>query len=1703
MKNRLNGYFFLILILFLVPFGSSLGIYDSYQNNQNPSRIDGFIENIYLEIYNADDYLVYYLQKNDTYSNTCNLVSDFFIKRFSFKNEIYFLVNKDKDYDQNYVEIICDDYKYNNTFILSELQDVSLELKNEIDDLISDYSMEYYLYMNNMNNYNLANDYFQLFIINEDFFLKHKYEINLDKEKNLIKSRSLNSPNSNDYVYCDWADNEQSNSRCYYARFAYDNYNNLFVGYYSGTDSDYHQLNAIASGGTNVYKLNIPMKDKNDDLIAQYSANFVLLDPNTGNKVTTGWGYEIQEVYNYCDGDINKPLFNGNNEYRNDELKCNLDYYKYHTGTAKIMIYADYKHDGYEYKMSSNDPEEYEEVYLECVSDSDCFFNSGNTCKLIENGYLNTIKSECSCEDTSSSDNCLDLSNGNICDGDSECKSEVCSKSIYESYYTCKSCADVGDYASDEDKCCNGLIYDKYSKTCVECSSDRDCLSDLNENKCNGDDLYFYYTDYYCEAGECKSEITQAFDKDCSIYLDTNTCDDGECVCIDGIYCDRCLNLENGKRCECDSECNSNICSRGKCISDPVCGDGICHNNEKCVYDCIEINYIDSDKTYYEQGENVKISFSLRNKGESSQTFLMTTGVIPHSWEGNYVYTSSDDSLNCEFSKSFFSRETLKVYGDSSKEYSYNVNVPNRNSIYNGNNVLDEDMVAYVDLGGCRESYRVYSSTFINANQCNNNGKCETDEDFSNCRNDCPCNYNNICELEYENSKNCRNDCSCDNNGQCEFNLGETFSNCQNDCKCDNDGICELFQGENEETCVSDCGDCDFLDGSSYRCDCDFNSDCDDGYYCNQVSGPDACEEIDINDECLQYNEYYCEGNEVLYCGYNGVNYEPTYIEKCDIENNFICNNNTVAGLGKCEKIYKNFQSWIDFAPPETKVYKQFGDKFILNIESDVETLVDLTYNESVFSSNCKNGRIYVEDLIQCEFDVDYLIGEHEINVAGKVLKIEIVRSFNSIYITDSKKLYERFQNEGEGVDALLRETYVEAEENKGIVYDLVLYDLDENPFHNYFEYNEEIVDFKLENNSYAFNVASFIQEKIIGGVDVVVVGDDFVVPYYRRKISSLEKELLFFNNEKEYEIYTDVGLIKSEKLTFSGFYEMFLRDDKYEGKPVTIILPENLSKEQRVEIDNLKKIFMNTNYKPKFSELNSSEVYCIDESWVNKVRRSSLIIIGTEENNRAFNCMPFVAGIDNRNMAFIQPNIWNNKEYSIIINTNEPGVIDDFSKLVLISNEESGLINIKSNAAYIGHKTAVIAGDIALATVGIGIAASLGSIAGLGSIGAAAGSISIGGTVWAIAKIIDIPTDVVESADACFFDGKVLSGNCIGTVSVSFAFSEANERIIKKIKNLKFVKKFFSKLDTLLGLYKKYGKKIDNYFGEKVLKKYIRNNDDLYIYYGLKRFDGASFNKIRRNLNLDKSVDDILLRKNQEISFLYRQGLNDELFDTLHDMGKQVDFSKFKLDPDFTKRIDLTNNILLVKNKADGGIIAVNKNTKEIITNMNEFSYDEYLNERIRLDNLGILENRNILKNAEREIEMQLKLESDGLTAFLHTNNIRSDYIDVIQLEPGTNRIRGAIYNTGGRHTPEQIATKLQKMRNDGFKFGSGESDEIVDFYYDSFDENFDTSLFFNEVSDDNRYLKILDLQDDFGTDTITFLEDGHRITIRFKQIE
>ncbi|MFH2028482.1 MAG: hypothetical protein ABIJ08_05055, partial [Nanoarchaeota archaeon] len=723
-------------------------------------------------------------------------------------------------------------------------------------------------------------------------------------------------------------------------------------------------------------------------------------------------------------------------------------------------------------------------------------------------------------------------------------------------------------------------------------------------------------TDSPCEGNAWDNSFTlfAGTFEDCNEEYTNKTLVDFSIIeCTDTIYCDPCLDKQDGNQaentCDCNSECSSGYCDAPV---EPVIN--------TCEYD--------------------------RSDGYNHYTELYdyTCG-----GEG-YVFSTSNLALDCSW-----------IEDGGSEGYVCD-------SDHDGGR-LDP---CRINIGySCEYNYECWNDdvTFCNSVDICSDGS-----------NGLPCGLNLDC-----NSGRCDSTCMaklvdwsvCDENSDCISNIC-LDSLCRPSSTLCGDDYCENDRGENVDNCWEDCG-CDIIDGSSYICDCDSDSDCKiyGDYICEQSSGWDACINKTYENECGNPDEYFCEEGDLYQCLDNGKYYQKVLIDYCGL--NSRCDGNSIL-TGSCTA--DDLNVWIDNSGIGATVNKQKGDKLILNIRTENPGNFEINYDSNFFEGDCNLGIVsLIAGLNSCNLDVkeDAKINSTYIIVNEEKVKVNILDSAHLLVITDSEKLYQRFPNEPEGVDAVLKQAYSNAEEN-GIVYDLSYYDLGrENPFDNIWNYNEKISQPSMLDNSYSLAVSEFVKKKCdidkdgIGCKDVMIVGDDFVVPSYRRDIS-LERGILWWKERQISNIYTDTNYIQRKYTPFSEFDTLFM-DERGAEKNIAFAIQNGLNQDMLSAIENLRDTLENK-YQLSITNLDPDELSCNSYP---QLKEKTVFFIGNFEDNPLLNCYPFVELPENADVISIEPNIWDVGFNSIIMDTVDDNVIDSFN--IFITNEDYKIT--QKNALY------------------------------------------------------------------------------------------------------------------------------------------------------------------------------------------------------------------------------------------------------------------------------------------------------------------------------------------------------------------------------------------------------------------------------------
>ncbi|MBI2144727.1 S8 family serine peptidase, partial [Candidatus Woesearchaeota archaeon] len=319
---------------------------------------------------------------------------------------------------------------------------------------------------------------------------------------------------------------------------------------------------------------------------------------------------------------------------------------------------------------------------------------------------------------------------------------------------------------------------------------------------------------------------------------------------------------------------------------------------------------------------------------------------------------------------------------------------------------------------------------------------------------------------------------------------------------------------------------------------------------------------------------------------------------------------------------------------------------------------------------------------------ISFTYPDELIPVEGSVLngKASVEKGWNKLkfYIPeDTEKQSYLFT--GTTVKDVLAKAHSLANDNQGVVYDLSEENLGPRPWKNFEDYDESIANPKYTDNSYSLSLSSFIQRKCNKCHHTILLGDDFVLPYYRRDTSQwtgLKIPVIgWLWKSKEIEsIYTDNPFISTSSPDFNDLDQVFSTGGVY------IVTPDYLSeddvygiKQALVEIYGEKTlpftkpclgIIEEGTYLPDYMknccgcvvgnpELKAQDkitVYASSDVTCNsfaKLDKRNLILIGNATTNNAIACLPWVAETTFPQIT-IQRNVWDGNKHAVVINTNQ-----------------------------------------------------------------------------------------------------------------------------------------------------------------------------------------------------------------------------------------------------------------------------------------------------------------------------------------------------------------------------------------------------------------------------------------------------------------
>jgi subtilisin family serine protease len=519
--------------------------------------------------------------------------------------------------------------------------------------------------------------------------------------------------------------------------------------------------------------------------------------------------------------------------------------------------------------------------------------------------------------------------------------------------------------------------------------------------------------------------------------------------------------------------------------------------------------------------------------------------------------------------------------------------------------------------------------------------------------------------------------------GSCSPELGHTS------CEKINGNYCTLQDGLWKwRTCANGC-----VDGSCINNQCTVDTDCSSGLICDSSGPMNVCIPKPAETECEKPGDYVCSGEMINKCvdRYGEGYYELSPIKYC--RGDTVC----VNGYSTCQAKGVKTDIQIEHAPDGVLVYKQPNDYLRVKLKYLRDEVISFDYDLTKFvlvEGDCNAGSITIREDHDCLFMVDFALeGSSSFKIdAGDEELVSIISDPSLLLVTNKVKLYERFPDDWEGVAKVLEQTYQQAieDDERGVVYDV----------------DEYVFTPKVLDNSYAQEVAGFIADKCSTCKNVVIVGDDEVIPYHKKSIplrvdSQYDFGLPDVQSDGLYSdtLYTPVAMPSFGDLNTDKFFSY--------GQ-VIVVVPPYLMNDKRIK--DLRQSIFDTygrqfcscqSYEynsfclsPNFTFIECEDTIasnkCADErkdncplgyetqvsgfmssgsNFLNSVNdvqlmdaseigcdsfrdlgTSTVVMIGNSKNNNAIKCLPWIEQPDYTGLS-IQRNVWDKRGYSLVLN--------------------------------------------------------------------------------------------------------------------------------------------------------------------------------------------------------------------------------------------------------------------------------------------------------------------------------------------------------------------------------------------------------------------------------------------------------------------
>ncbi len=591
---------------------------------------------------------------------------------------------------------------------------------------------------------------------------------------------------------------------------------------------------------------------------------------------------------------------------------------------------------------------------------------------------------------------------------------------------------------------------------------------------------------------------------------------------------------------------------------------------------------------------------------------------------------------------------------------------------------------------------------------------------------------------------------------------------------------------------------------------CTQPSNCGTGEYCKFITATSGiCWPKLCTDKCTA-GAYSCNGQTIRHCEDTNADYCMEWKDITTCGTGLSC----ISGQSKCQDTSIDTLLSVEEAG-STTVLAQTGDIISVNLDYKSTETITLEYDADSFildTNSCPGSTFTITRDMTCNFTVKGTSGDHQFRLkCGTGSGTVRITSYPAgIIITNKPKLYQRL-SPAEEVTKLLNKAYAYAQTNNLVLYDVSRYVSTPNPWSQFSSYSEGPYASLLADNEHSLEIGRLVREKCKTMCkNTIILGDDFVIPHYRRDIQFLNTYLFFFNNEKTEQIYSEIPYINRKEKYFSELDDLFYFEQDYNGKKIVFITPPSISSEMQSEIDSLKQV-LTAKFKPRITNISSTEVYCDDKTFFSKYDGATLFVIGTEEDNQAYNCFPFVAGLENRDTAFIEVNPWDGRNYAVVVNSEDPNVLYTFTNFI---DEEAYKDGMFKEAESKGIYFAKVSLETA-AYVGMGVSLLV-TIVGTGGLAAPAAFATL-------AFVADTVSDASSITNDCILGSG--TGFVCKTDVVCAAVPFIPSKLVKKLIPFEGLLNKLSDAQKLL--IDKYFPKLNKEFGAKLVNKAQRYAED------------------------------------------------------------------------------------------------------------------------------------------------------------------------------------------------------------------------------------------------------------------------------------